>query len=134
MPEQFDEVLVERLARSYYEAKTHAHARTLGFDEPIKWQDAGQARQLAHQDGIRAVLSSLSATHAIVAKAESTTFYIQSDKDPSVWVCSKCNLEWQFPKGNPDENSMEFCPGCGRQIANVIGYAPFAKKEALPHA
>jgi predicted RNA-binding Zn-ribbon protein involved in translation (DUF1610 family) len=38
------------------------------------------------------------------------------DNDANLWKCSKCDEEWIFEFGGPDENNMHYCPNCGRKL------------------
>ena len=45
--------------------------------------------------------------------------WIHYDEDDNVWV-SECGLEWVFPEPlSPQENGMNFCPGCGLPLKSL---------------
>lgn len=43
-----------------------------------------------------------------------------SEDNESSWSCSKCTAVWVFPEDGPGENSMGYCPECGRKIVKII--------------
>lgn len=134
MEGRFDEAMVERLACAYYEAKTRAHVRSLGFDEPIKWQDAGQARQLAHQDGVRAVLSSLSQDYAIVPKAECEAL-TQALRDLLHLYYDRAPNGKHIKETSDDElrRRMEFIGPEIFRVGPILAARTALQKEATPH-
>lgn len=54
-------------------------------------------------------------TQVAISKTE-TTSWTMIDSDINLWKCSKCNEEWTFEYGGPEENNMHYCPHCGRKV------------------
>ncbi len=42
-----------------------------------------------------------------------------SEDNEGSWSCSKCTAVWIFPDSGPGENSMGYCPECGRKIVKI---------------
>lgn len=49
---------------------------------------------------------------------DTTTFV--HDEWHDYYECQKCELAWTFPDGGPKENTMNYCPKCGRYISLVV--------------
>lgn len=42
--------------------------------------------------------------------------------DTLVWICEECEFTTQFECDGPEENNYNFCPQCGRKIAEYVPY------------
>ena len=38
--------------------------------------------------------------------------------DGSLFECSKCGERWELTCGNPADNNLRFCPGCGAEVVS----------------
>ncbi len=54
----------------------------------------------------------------VVSRPETTWEY---SEDLECWWCRECGLKWVCYEGEPEENSMNYCPKCGRNIAIFKG-------------
>lgn len=39
-----------------------------------------------------------------------------SNDDCNAWSCDTCGTDWILSEGNPQDNMMNYCMGCGRKI------------------
>ncbi len=44
------------------------------------------------------------------------------DAEYGYWQCKQCDLHWIMLDGTPEENSVKFCPQCGREIKRFEGW------------
>ena len=52
----------------------------------------------------------------------------KEDED-DIWQCSNCTMAWVFDDGDPKENNVNYCPQCGRKIANIIPYVEETEED-----
>ncbi len=44
------------------------------------------------------------------------------DEEDGYWWCRECDLHWTMLADTPEENGMNYCPQCGRRIAEFKGW------------
>jgi len=54
-----------------------------------------------------------------MSEPETTRWTLDSYGD-GIWSCEKCDLEWCFTDGEPEENKVNYCPVCGRKITEFV--------------
>lgn len=53
---------------------------------------------------------------AILSEQKEPCNYTLEDDDANTWECNKCGVEWALEAGTPEDNEMNYCPKCGREI------------------
>ena len=52
----------------------------------------------------------------ILSEQKEPCNYTLEDDDANTWECNKCGVEWVLEAGTPEDNEMNYCPKCGREI------------------
>jgi membrane protease subunit (stomatin/prohibitin family) len=52
----------------------------------------------------------------ILSEQKEPCEWTQEDDDLNTWHCNKCDAVWTLEAGTPQDNSMRFCPECGRPL------------------
>ena len=52
----------------------------------------------------------------ILSEQKEPCNYTLEDDDANTWECNKCGVEWALEAGTPEDNEMNYCPKCGREI------------------
>jgi hypothetical protein len=62
------------------------------------------------------------ASQDVVAAVDRTNpvTWTLTDEDSALWECGGCGCEWTFSAGDPAENGMKYCPGCGHPLADLV--------------
>lgn len=49
----------------------------------------------------------------------------EEDAD-GIWSCSNCTIAWCFNDQGPKENSVNYCPKCGK---GIIKFSPYEEEQ-----
>lgn len=52
-----------------------------------------------------------------------------SEDDSGMWICSKCDMAWEFTHDGLVENEVNYCHKCGRKIVKIVPYAEEVDKD-----
>lgn len=67
-----------------------------------------------HYEGYKRALDQ--AREIILSEQKQPCNYTLEDDDANTWECNKCGVEWVLEAGTPEDNEMNYCPKCGREI------------------
>lgn len=69
-----------------------------------------------HDEADAAVKEAYRIREIIISEQKGTCNYTLEDDDANTWECNKCGVEWALEAGTPEDNEMNYCPKCGREI------------------
>lgn len=56
----------------------------------------------------------------VAVKREDTQYTLSKEGDEDTWECKHCGMLWTLIDGTPEDNRMNYCPGCGRKIKYAL--------------
>lgn len=67
-----------------------------------------------HYEGYEMALDKV--RELILSQQKESCEWTLEDDDANTWECNKCGVEWVLEAGTPEDNEMNYCPKCGREI------------------
>ena len=68
--------------------------------------------------------------YTFYAVARTTRFIENSPYDAHYWECEQCKSAWWWEQ-HPREGKINYCPVCGRKIAELVDYVDTWEDEAV---
>ena len=96
------------------------HARTDKADHDAVFLTVSLAHWLRQVENLRIrVYQSNQENAALKEQQAEACIYTKETYGDNYWTCNKCDAAWVLEAGDPYQNEMNFCPGCGRKVETL---------------